>query len=281
VAAALSSAYRLRAGMGSERIDPLFFGTQERRLYGCHHGPAEGGSSKLGLVIAPALGHEYSRAHRALRQLASTCASGGLRALRFDFSATGDSSGDVWPDSLETWREDLELAARELSLRTRVARTALLGVRLSANLALDCAAKNPRWAALVLWDPCFDGDAFVRALERLQARFESTLPAAAHARRSTAGGLECQGFLWPAPLIENLRAWRPSNFDRGAPARVLILEAELSPGASALAQELARRGASVRHERSSGSQPWNEEVDEGLVPIQDLRRIVDFLGEVN
>src|SRR5690349_16838476 len=120
--------------MGSERIDPLFFGAEDRRLFGCHHGPADGATARLGLLIAPPLGHEYARSHRALRQLAAACAAEGLRALRFDFSSTGDSAGDAWPASLEPWREDLKLALRELALRTRVTRTAVLGVRFSASL---------------------------------------------------------------------------------------------------------------------------------------------------
>lgn len=263
--------------MGSERIDPLFFGAKDRRLFGCHHSPSEGQAAKLGVVIAPALGHEYSRAHRALRQLAASCASQGMRALRFDFSATGDSQGDAWPNSLACWREDLELALRELALRTRVARSALLGVRVSAALALDCATRNPACSALVLWNPCLDGEAYALALEQLQARFEASLSAPDVGRRSQAEGVECLGYFWPAALIEDLRAWRKPGFEHGVPARVLILESALSPRASELAADLSRRGARVQHELSSGVGPWNEEVDKGLVPALELRRIVDFL----
>src|SRR5204862_6570710 len=135
---------------------PLFFGTPERRLYGCHHGPSAGAAAKLGLVIAPAIGHEYSRAHRALRQLAQLVADARMRALRFDFGGTGDSCGEAWPQSLAPWVADVELALRELVLRARVAKSALLGVRLSAALALDAALAHPGCAALVLWDPILD-----------------------------------------------------------------------------------------------------------------------------
>ena len=73
--------------MGSERIDPLFFGPPERRLFGCHHAPLDGANAKLGVVIAAPLGHEYSRSHRALRQLAGLVATNGMRALRFFVAA--------------------------------------------------------------------------------------------------------------------------------------------------------------------------------------------------
>src|SRR5688572_1872484 len=201
--------------MGSERIDPLFFGAKDRRLFGCHHAPAGGGLPRLGVVIAPPVGHEYSRAHRALRQLAGACASGGLRALRFDFSATGDSHGDRWPDSLIPRRDDMELALRELTLRTRVASTALLGVRVSAAIALECAARNPACAALVLWDPCFDGKAHAQSLALLQQRFEASLPSAIRSEVPSADGLECLGYHWPATLIRELSDWRPPAFEQG------------------------------------------------------------------
>ncbi|MEO6708682.1 MAG: hypothetical protein ABI054_09765 [Planctomycetota bacterium] len=265
--------------MASERIEPLFFGSKDRRLFGCHHAPSQGPTPKLGVVIAPALGHEYSRAHRAQRQLAGSCAAAGLRALRFDFSATGDSHGDRWPDSLRPWREDLELALRELASRTRVARTALLGVRVSANLAVDCAARNPACAALVLWDPCFDGAAHEQSLRQAQERFEASLSSPIRRVSAAQAGFECLGYHWPAALLGELRAWRAPSFEQGAPQRVLILESTISPRASELAALLAKRGARVVHEPSRGSQPWNDEVDQGLVPAVDLGRIIDFLRE--
>jgi len=265
--------------MGSERIHPLFFGPQDQRLFGCHHAPAEGPAANLGLVIAPALGHEYSRSHRALRQLAASCASSGMRALRFDFSSTGDSQGDRWPDSLERWSEDLGHAARELSLRTRVARTALLGVRLAGNLALERAAKSASCSALVLWDPCLDAEAYVRSLAQMQTKFDATLESPGARASVATDDLECLGFRWPRALLHSLRAWRPPTFEQARPARALILESQRTERAAELALSLERAGASVRHEVSAGSQPWNEDVDKGLVPAADLRRIVDFLRE--
>lgn len=270
--------------MPGERIDPLYFGAQERRLFGCHHGPAQGGS-QLGVAIAPPLGHEYSRAHRALVQLASLCAAGGMRALRFDWSATGDSQGDDWPSSLETWSADMESAQRELSLRTRVPRSAWVGVRLAGTLLLEASARRAPLAALVLWDPILDTRQYALSLQALQQRFvaglgskaansQSAMPAAA-----AAAGLECLGFLWPTPLLECLRQWRAPQWTSAPAARVLILESSLSAEAADLAAGLSRGGARVLHERSSGSTPWNEDVDRGLVPLADLRRIVEFLAE--
>ena len=265
--------------MGGERIDPLFFGSAERRLFGCHHGPPEAAHAKLGLVIAPPPGHEYSRSHRALRQLAGLVAANGMRALRFDWGGTGDSPGDEWPASLAAWTADLGLAQRELSLRTRVPKSALFGVRLSATLALERAASAPTCAALVLFDPILDGEAYIASLKELEQRFLESLPGVRQPGGSSSAGVECLGFLWPATLLESLRLWRPPQFERPPAARVLILEATLSERARTLGSELQRVGSRVQHVLSSGSGPWNEDVDRGLVPTLELGRIVDFLRE--
>lgn len=265
--------------MASERIDPLFFGPKERLLFGCHHAPSAGGGAKLGVVIAPPVGHEYLRAHRALAQLAGGCASAGLRALRFDLSSTGDSAGMQWPPSLEDWVGDLENALRELALRTRVPRTGLIGVRLASNLALECASRRAPLATLVLWDPILDTRQFTQSLEQLQQRFAASLVASNSAATPCVDGIECMGYHWPQTLLESVRAWRVPRWTSAPAARVLILESTLSQPGGELALELERSGARVQHERSSGAQPWNEDIDRGLVPTQDLRRIVEFLKE--
>ncbi len=265
--------------MAEERIDPLFFGSAEHRLFGCHHSLQGSPSGGLGVVIAPAVGHEYSRAHRALRQLARMIANGGMRALRFDLSGSGDSAGDGWPDSLHIWGTDLDLALRELALRTRVERSALVGVRLSATMALDRLAAGASVSRVVLWDPILDGAGYAQALRQSAARFEQSLPDARRESRPQGLALECMGHGWSEPLLMSLRQWQAPKFERLGNTRVLILEATISSTASALAASLERGGARVRHETSSGSEPWNEDIDRGLVPARDLARIVEFLRE--
>src|SRR5262245_65327269 len=112
--------------------NPLFFGDPRRRLYGVHHGPLQGTQRDLGVIIAPAFGHEYVRSHRALQQLATRLAQARFRVLRFDFHACGDSSGSAWPNELAPWLDDLDAAVREVRLRARCPRIALVGLRLGA-----------------------------------------------------------------------------------------------------------------------------------------------------
>ena len=150
---------------------------------------------------------------------------------------------------------------------------------ISANLALECVARRPLSGALVLWEPLLDGPAYARSLALLQNRFVASLPAAPAAPGLAAGSFECLGQAWPDGLLDQLRAWRAPHFAQAPAPRALILEARPSPAGVDLARELERSGARVVHEASSGSEPWNEDIDRGLVPAADLQRIAGFLRE--
>ena len=74
-------------------MNPFFFGSSERPLYGVHHPPRERGPRESGVVLCYPMGQEYMRSHRAFRQLANLLTRKGHHVFRFDYFATGDSSG--------------------------------------------------------------------------------------------------------------------------------------------------------------------------------------------
>jgi alpha/beta superfamily hydrolase len=82
-------------------MTPLLFGSADAPLYGVHHAP-QAAPQRTGIVLCYPFGQEYMRAHRACRQLAMLLAKKGYHVLRFDYSGTGNSSGDVDSASLPT-----------------------------------------------------------------------------------------------------------------------------------------------------------------------------------
>lgn len=267
--------------MTGERLDPLFFGDPRRRLYGCHHGPLAGTQRDLGVVIAPPFGHEYIRSHRALRQLASRLAQERFRALRFDFFGCGDSAGDAWPDSLEPWLADLDAAVREVKLRARCPRIAIVGLRLGATLALESALAKGGIEALVLWEPVLDGKAATARWRELEATFQRNVGRATAA--SADGALECLGVRWPRGLVASVETLDLNGAGKAGtkpPARVVLLETAPVAASDALAKSLAERGAEIRREPYTGSQFWSEDVDKALVPSPALDAIVARLVEI-
>lgn len=257
-----------------ERLDPLFIGPPTRRLFACHHAPSNG-AAVAGTVIAPAVGHEYQRGHRALRCLAEALAASGQRALRFDFAGVGDSSLDRWPEQLDPWLADLDVARKELELRARLSRVGCVGLRVGAIAALRCGAKRSWGGPLVLWDPPWSGGGLRAQLESAQADFLASLHATPPAR-ADADTLECVGFAWPRGLIADLEAPTP----HGAPApRVLLIEATPSDRGEAWLETLRASGCSAARHAPRGGRVWAEDVDKGLVPAEDIARIVQFLTE--
>ena len=86
---------------------------------------------------------EGLRAQRAIKQLASMLAKGGLHVLRFDYFGTGDSAGGCGEGSVAQWLSDIFTAAEELSDTAGVKEISLAGLRFGGTLATMAAATAP------------------------------------------------------------------------------------------------------------------------------------------
>src|ERR1700730_1174912 len=83
---------------------PLYFGPEDRPLFGWLHAAAAVNRPELGLVVVNSFANEAICAHRSVRHLAERAADAGIPALRFDYDGTGDSAGhDFDPDRLSAW----------------------------------------------------------------------------------------------------------------------------------------------------------------------------------
>ena len=144
-------------------MNPFYFGTSERPLFGVHT-PAKGSSPRGSIVLCYPLGAEYMRAHRAFRQLTQLLSRAGFDVLRFDYSNTGDSAGSSEDASLERWLEDVGTAIDEMKEMTEVEGVVLIGLRLGAAVAAMAGAARNDVDRLVLWDPIVRGAPYVGAL---------------------------------------------------------------------------------------------------------------------
>ena len=144
----------------------LFFGEKNRQLLGFHHAPAGKAKPTAVLCCHPAP-QEYMRTYRAVKNLADGLARGGMHVMRFDWSGTGDSAGRLRDARLDTWRQDLEVAAEELLDLSGVRKLAIVGLRLGASVAALACDRSPSLAdTLVLWDPVVRGRAWLDSARR-------------------------------------------------------------------------------------------------------------------
>ncbi len=146
---------------GNLEAEPVWFGPSERPLLGWLDRPARG-QARGGIVICPPVGIELGHSHYTLRCLARELRSAGFAVLRFDYDGTGQSAGEMNdPGRVDAWRRSVGEALgvlRDLGVPWLGA----VGLRLGATLLADVAAGHDTLDAVVLWDPCQSGKAFLR-----------------------------------------------------------------------------------------------------------------------
>ncbi len=153
------------------RLQPGFITQGDRQLFHVHYAPPETGqfesdTDRLAVLMCHSLGHEYTRAYRNLQQLALMLARRGHHVLRFDYSGTGNSSGDCADGRLESLQSDTRKAAEHLLGCSGAMRYAVVGIRLGATVAATTPFEQPP-ERCVLWDPVVDGQAFLNTLWQL------------------------------------------------------------------------------------------------------------------
>ena len=193
---------------------PAWFGPPERPLFGMVHVPADG-AARGGAVLCSPLGREDLAVHSAYRALAGRLAGEGLAVVRFDYDGTGNSSGSASdPDRVAAWGASIGSAV-SLLRSTGVRRVALVGMRMGATLAALEAPSNDV-DALVLWDPCISGRAFLRELRALHTMSVGEPP-------TTDGSVQTPGFRFDAPTVAAMGALDVTKGEGPLAPRLLVL----------------------------------------------------------
>ncbi len=178
--------------------------------------------AQWGVVIAEPFGEEKRCAARMLVRLARNLARQQIATLKFDFSGTGDSSGDSTHTQWLHWQQELTVAIQFLKQETQARKMALLGARAGSLLAAHCAAENPV-QALLLAEPVLSGREILDELEKRQKIKDAILGGAASPSASERWALgqnvDFGGFqvnspfasqLCQASLLESLQKCPPS-----------------------------------------------------------------------
>lgn len=206
-------------------MQAFFFGPAQRALFGALHSTSATPAGRV-LICAPLL-QEGVRLHRALWVLAEAIAAAGVEVLRFDWSGTGDSDGDLAGATFDAWLNDLRVA--ESTLRGPSSdRVRIVAPRSAALPVIAQVVRAGQPADLVLWDPCLSGGDIVRDWRRIdRVQFDG-------AGRYTQGhpvaaANELSGFETSPALVASLEAIDAREQVLPAGSRLLVAAWDLGP----------------------------------------------------
>jgi hypothetical protein len=126
-----------------------FLAHEGELLYLARHAPR--GARRLRAVLAGPFGLERQLSYGTWLRWARTLAANGVEVLRFDYRATGESTGLFERFCLSDFRDDLVGCIRFLE-SDGGGPTLLMGLRVGALLAAE-AFESGEGDALLLWDP--------------------------------------------------------------------------------------------------------------------------------
>ena len=257
-------------------MNPIYFGTAPRSLFGVYHPPKAAQARATGVVLCYPFGQEYMRAHRAFRQMALLLTKAGFHVLRFDYFGTGDSSGETHEVSLAQWVADAGAAADELKETAEVKRIAFVGLRLGAAVAALAASSRDDVDQVVLWDPAVRGADYLA--EILEERTDSVGNSRSSALSDGTAGV--MGFPVTAALRSDLAAMDLASIGAPAGSGRLVVASHDRAEYRALGQLKVER-AQVRYELVPSEGNWNEVDDYGgaLIPVFLIQAIVAHLSQ--
>jgi alpha-beta hydrolase superfamily lysophospholipase len=255
---------------------PLYFGTEQRPLFGwLHRPPAASAARGVGILLCSPSGYEAICTHRSYRHFAQSAAARGYPALRFDYDGTGNSAGgSLDPDRVAHWLASIAAAIDLLKAETGVQRVCLFGVRVGASLAAAAARGRQDVAAMIAFAPVVKVNSYLREIRALGlARAQ---PGGADGN-GDADLQEAAGFTTTAQTRADLAQLDLAKFEVAPAPHVLILERDDLPVSDAWPKRLAAQGVTVESRRLEGYVDMMRDAHASKVPLGPMAGALDWL----
>jgi uncharacterized protein len=268
----------LSASISAAAIEPFYFGTAEKPLFGCYHAPQLGHPRDCAIVLSYPTGQEYIRSHRSYRQLAFQLANLGFPVLRFDFYGCGDSAGDCAEGRIRQWLADLGTAISEIRKRHGSVKICLGGLRLGGTLSMMVGAERGDIEGIVLWDPVLNGPAYVEEVATLHEE---------RARHSLGRAIadtvdeptEILGFPLTSSMLADLHKIEIFSIRQKPANNILVIASNEEAGHGKLAAHLKSLNVKVENYYVPTPKIWIEK-NKTVVPNQILKAVVSWISRV-
>ncbi len=264
-------------------VDPFYFGSDARLLYGVYHPPVRTLERDKGVVLCYPMGQEYMRAHRSYVVLAQDLAHRGHHVLRFDYTGCGDSAGESTDGTLVAWLDDLRTAVGELRSIAALEEIHLIGLRLGGTIAALLAAKEQIADGLVLWDPVVSGKAHCEELVTSHRQWlQTTVAQQTHSSRHSYQ--EILGFSMSDELTRSITDIDLMSISSPLPWRLLMLETTPEGRLKDLSDRWRTADNRIDYSQIISPPVWlkqQSDLDHPIVPTKALLTIGHWLGGVD
>ena len=251
----------------STEVKPIWFGSEERPLFGMFQVP-ESGFARAGVVVCPPFGRDYLHAQYTLRCLGDEMTARGVCTLRFDYDGTGDSAGTGnEPQRVKSWLDSITAAVATMRA-SGVRSVFVVGMGLGATLAALVAEADGNIDGLVLWDPEPSGKAYLSRQRALSA-ISFNVPT-----MTTDGSVDAPGMMFDALTVTDLRELDLSNL-RKSRTRMLVL---VRPDRDASRLQKRLRGDLIEWGEAIGHSRLIDDTSKMVVPREAVDRIVQWVG---
>lgn len=260
-------------------MNPIYFGTSEKPLFGIYYLPQNSSVRRSGVVLCYPMGQEYMWMHRTYRQLATLLARAGFHVLRFDYFGCGDSAGETEEGNVNLWLEDISTAAEELKGSSGVDAVSLVGYRFGATLSAIVGSQRDDVHNIVLWDPVVNGVNYLEELQQTHRVWaENNLPDQGDTSGRN-GNIEVIGFPLTSRLRSDLEQISLLSIEKKIAEHVCFIESGEASGDNALQNHLKKISDRVDYHHIQGSKEWIQSA--GLnplaVPNEILQAIVSWV----
>ena len=249
-------------------------------LFGCLYPPRTEFPRRHGIVICYPTFGDYTRTHRACKQLAIRLSNAGFPTLRFDYWSCGDSGGDELPASLQTWMSNIGAAREEMMANYFPDKICLIGLGLGGTLAMASAAQSGNVDTIILWDPVLSGREYLQALTAQHQTF-LRIHKLEEEPLSHEGTSELSGF----PILESMAIDLDKldllSFRNKAANRVLLIDSSLEASSARLIPHLERTGTVVeyRHVPDQTKKNYDNQIER--VSMGVIQSIISRMTEVD
>jgi uncharacterized protein len=225
-------------------MTPKYFGTRKHLFGVCHLPPESGRTRQAAVVICYPFGQDYLYALRTFRVLAMRLARQGFAVLRFDYTGTGDSSGEIGDVSVDQWVSDVADAVAEVRSQRHVT-IYMVGSGLGAALATKAAANLADVNRLVLWNPVIDGAHYLAALSRRHAIWVAELEQQLPSSRDLVTAEDLLGSRLTARLRADFESFSVGSIAARPADDILLLCTEQPDRCAEFGRRLQSLGANV------------------------------------